>query len=363
MIVENRDVGWNGRPRWTVDSAPRVTIGMEEGPDVYRFSGVAGVVHLPNGELAVADRSNSIRIYNAKGVYRLTVGREGAGPGEFGVISVLRRLGNDSLIVWDFALRRITMLSVEGRVGRTVNGPSLAGFFFGVDFFPDGSLLGVYAPPFDLRHESPGRLTLPLAVLRYDIHTLGTDTLGEVRGATSYVEGGTHPAVISVPFSPEPVALAVDSLVYAGSGYSYEIRTYTVTGELRRILRLARPNPALTHEVIRRYVDRLTRRARGDAARRQIEEQSAKTPYPETLPAYDEIVADSAGELWVSRYPTAAGQANLWTIFDPAGRLIGDVSTPPGFSVFEVGSDYLLGVARDSLDVERVELLGLSKRR
>jgi hypothetical protein len=42
-------------------------------------------------------------------------------------------------------------------------------------------------------------------------------------------------------------------------------------------------------------------------------------------------------------------------IFDPDGRAIGTVESPAGLHVYSIGSDYLLGVRRDTLGVELVE--------
>jgi len=48
--------------------------------------------------------------------------------------------------------------------------------------------------------------------------------------------------------------------------------------------------------------------------------------------------------------------AAVWLVFDPAGRLLGEVEMPAGLEVFEIGEDYVLGLVRDDLDVERLML-------
>lgn len=45
---------------------------------------------------------------------------------------------------------------------------------------------------------------------------------------------------------------------------------------------------------------------------------------------------------------------------DPEGRLLGQIDLPYRFTVYEIGSDYVLGRRVDELDVEHVELYGLN---
>jgi len=49
------------------------------------------------------------------------------------------------------------------------------------------------------------------------------------------------------------------------------------------------------------------------------------------------------------------------SVFDPEGRWLGVVETPAGFTMEEVGRDWVLGVSTDELDVQYVEMWGLVK--
>ncbi|MEJ2204371.1 MAG: hypothetical protein P8170_09690 [Gemmatimonadota bacterium] len=50
-----------------------------------------------------------------------------------------------------------------------------------------------------------------------------------------------------------------------------------------------------------------------------------------------------------------------WAVFDPAGQWLGEVETPRGGRIWEIGSDDLLGTRRDELDVEEVRMYGILK--
>lgn len=51
----------------------------------------------------------------------------------------------------------------------------------------------------------------------------------------------------------------------------------------------------------------------------------------------------------------------VWSVFATDGSWLGTVATPPYFTISEIGSDYLLGVHRDELGVERVRRYRLVK--
>jgi len=54
-------------------------------------------------------------------------------------------------------------------------------------------------------------------------------------------------------------------------------------------------------------------------------------------------------------------ERSTWTVLDPVGRALARVSTPPRTRVLEIGTDYVLGVTLDELDVELVTLWRLRR--
>lgn len=49
------------------------------------------------------------------------------------------------------------------------------------------------------------------------------------------------------------------------------------------------------------------------------------------------------------------------TVFDPEGQVLGFMETPAGLGIFEIGDDYILGLARDDLGVEYVQVWSLER--
>lgn len=86
--------------------------------------------------------------------------------------------------------------------------------------------------------------------------------------------------------------------------------------------------------------------------------------------ALDRVGADSGsvelarvtrgGRIWTTRW--VASDAPLrWTVYDLAGRPVGRLTTPARFEVHDQGQDWVLGVWRDSLDVEYVRSYRLDR--
>lgn len=92
------------------------------------------------------------------------------------------------------------------------------------------------------------------------------------------------------------------------------------------------------------------------------------------MPAFLGFVVSADGHIWaqefrIERAPFGYSPAFpprtapvRWTVYRPDGIELGDVEIPVDFMVSEIGANYVLGVARDELEVERVQMYAISKR-
>jgi len=87
----------------------------------------------------------------------------------------------------------------------------------------------------------------------------------------------------------------------------------------------------------------------------------SEIPFPDVRPAYGRILADSEGAIWVGDFALPGQNAPRWRVFGADGRWLATVDVPNRFRVLAVGTDRVLGVARDELDVERVEVRRLQR--
>jgi hypothetical protein len=147
---------------------------------------------------------------------------------------------------------------------------------------------------------------------------------------------------------------------YAGHNERYEIIRYDATGVPDLFLRLDRPPVPIGPADLARY--KTEELASADASFRQERARSLEEmPYPATFPAFADLIADAAGNLWVLDYPRPGNDERRWAVFAPDGPALGTVTTPPALRVLEIGEDYLLGVWQDELDVEYVRLYRLDR--
>ena len=160
--------------------------------------------------------------------------------------------------------------------------------------------------------------------------------------------------------------------MFVGTNDTWQILAHDPSGRLVMILRRpdVRPEPvddALVERWVEASVERILRSgAEGrEALARSAREELSALPRPPAVPAYENMLADGEGSLWVAdhRPPWQDGEARTWTVFDPDGRMLGAVRTPPGLRVLRVGGDFILGVGRSDMDVETVRMFGLWRGR
>ena len=79
------------------------------------------------------------------------------------------------------------------------------------------------------------------------------------------------------------------------------------------------------------------------------------------------MVRDSADVRIIENLQPPSGSRLDWhigtapTVFDPDGRVLGFLETPAGLAIFEIGDDYILGLARDDLGVQSVQVWPLER--
>jgi hypothetical protein len=361
-ITENEARGLVDKEPWLIDSQPILSIGEKDGGEPYQLYRIRGALRLEDGTVVLADASSAeIRFFDAAGRHLRSVGRPGEGPGEFREIGLLARYGRDSLMVWDAPLWRGTILAADGSSSRVFTLPTTGGgFVFVLDAWEDGSLLGISVGGYSGSDTPSGVRTVEADYLRF-LHSGRVDTVGRFFDGQSFVSTRFGLDVLTMPFGFRALRATQGNHLYYGSSRAFEIRVFTLEGRLRRIVRLnVEPTP-LTGEAVASFVaERLGGETDPDRQRR-MRALYAQIPFPEILPAYGALEVDSEGNLWVGDYAPVGAVPFAWTIFDSEGRMLGRISTPRDVRIFEIGADYLLGVAQDTLGIERVELYRLRK--
>lgn len=360
QIVES-PVDTTALERWRVGGTPTTEIGADDAITLFR---VAGAYRLSDGRIVVADGgSSTLKVFAADGALERAIGGPGEGPGEFRSITHFARLPGDSLGVWDIGNGRLTVFTADGvrvrdmRIGATPGSPRSS--VIGV--FGDGSLLS--RGFIDLGGDEPNGLERHRAELLH-LHADGNvaDSLGAIPGTEAYFhsfEGGF--SIYSVPFARSTEIIAAGDRVHIGDTDRPELRTHAADGTPLRFVRWR----GQQREVRAEDIDRAREHALEDVDDNRsagVERMFADLTMPATMPAFGSIRADDEGNVWVRQYRNEWDEGpSEWLVFDEDGGLRALVELPSGFTPTHIGNDHVLGIMRDELDLEYVQLYTLTK--
>ena len=361
-IVENENPAAGTRLGWRIGAEPTLSIGAAEGDPAYELFRVADATRLPDGRIVVANAGSAeLRMFDASGAHLASWGGQGEGPGEFGLggPSGVGRWPGDSISASDTPARRVSVFDANGEHGRTFSLPVPYWRLIGV--LPDGKLfvgtVSSFRPPDGEFPDGVARIDLEYGIVAAD----GSDhsTLGTHPGA-EWAASAENLSVRPHPFSRSPIYAVWGDLVVIGANDRYEIRAYTTDGLLARIVRrehdVRRPTRADLDAYHARRYESLSGQERSAAL-----SAVADMALTEAFPAFNTIRVDDLEYLWVEEYRRLGETDRVWTVFDPTGRVLGLLETPPGLRIFEIGPDYLLGATYDELGVEYVQLWPLAR--
>jgi hypothetical protein len=367
QIVQNTTPLWAEGGGWQLSDAPVLSIGELEGDPNYQLYQVNDALRLSDGRIVVANSGSSeLRFYDSKGRFKKAVGGKGGGPGEFQGLASLWALADDSLFTYDFRNYRVSFFDPSGEFLRSFQLQNLTGGRSSPNMvgpFADGSLL-IRARTMQFSPQTEGGLRRDSVIyLRCDPDGALLDSLGWFPGPEWYVKSDEGiMAASSLAFGRSPVAAAFADAFYFGPSDSYEIARYDGSGELQRVIRRTHQLLDVTPEDIEHWIDERLTDVDDENQRIFWGQLYADMPFPQTMPAYQRLVIDDDGDLWVEEYQRPGDERPHWTVFDAQGVMLGEVETPARFRVYQIGSDFVLGRSTDELDVERVQLYKLKGR-
>jgi len=369
-IIENAKPTEGSRV-WQVGTMPESTIGIHEGEAPYMLHQVEDATKLSDGRILVANRGDDeLRVYDASGNWMESWGGRGEGPGEFDDLTHVDAWPGDSIVAWSGPGSSISVFDSEGNFGRSFKLESVHEGPFGGYVFPaavtaTGSILAGQNPSVFDRvvveiRGADGRLLSSLGEHPGIEHHRVEFVSGSDRGVTMY-EVIFGPTVAQVPWG--------DLIIHSLNSH-YEIRAFADDGTLARIVRRDHEARAPSNEEIEAYIEERLSSYPANWAPDQIETYVAEqrrlyqsVPVAENMPAFTSVIVDKLDHLWVEQYelPGEERPGSLWTVFDAQGRVQGFVETPDALEIFEIGEDYILGLWRDELEVEYVQVWELER--
>lgn len=357
------------QPRWQASEAPRLSetphlelVSDDSDTETVLYQ-VTDVAVVPDGRIVVANRGDaSIRLYDSSGEIVWSAGGQGDGPGEF---RDLRGVSNRSGELWAYQSlpHPIHVFSMAGEYQRSVPTPSWSGpWLMGV--LADGAIVAIDSPTGS--SESPVFSQVSPLVISRDG---GLDTLA-VLPANHVVNTSLGPEWQGL--GPTLAVAASEGHVYAGFGATWDIGVWDQSGQLVRRIQRDWVPAQITSSHRQAYNRSLVEQGEGDPRLEEAYRQLAEDMiYPDSHPAFDRIVPDASGRLWVQRpqveppwseaidYNPVRPHPSDWDLFDADGVWLGTLTLPARFRVMDVGTDYVAGVAKDDLDVEKVQVWGL----
>ena len=367
-IVESRTARWSDADAWTIDDRPALTIGDEAGDAAYQFSLVRGMLRLPNGQIIVSDdRVGRLWFFDASGTLLKSTGGSGQGPGEFG-FSVLRiwRAPSRELLVPDGGNNRTNVFDESGTFLRSIQlvpSPDVPQVD-PIGVFADGNLLamGVAGGPTSAPAAPAWTVTREYVYFRYSID-------GALRGRILSLPGRPQHfysfagsvGSTAVPLTAEHLVAVRGDTVLAYRGPREEVELWTQDGQLRRIIRWEGAPDRRVADVWDRYKAAALDAEGVTPFGRQAYAHffSLNLPLPEIVPSTERLLVDADENLWALRYRLPWESDYRWDVISPDGEWLGTVESPRDFTIHQIGPDFVLGVHRDSLGVQRVRVHSL----
>ena len=364
-IVSNDRPPPDSRLPWTFGAQPSLSIGAVEGDETDQLFRIRDATRLADGRIVIANGgSNELRVFNPDGSHSATWGGRGEGPGEFtsGGPTAVALWPGDSIAAPN-AGPRLSLFDMNGNHGRDVAFDATRSNV--LDLLPAGRI--VSKGSLLLHPDGSGKQG---RLVRYYTEWTVLDANGTLQASLGQfpltedwvamvdADGSTWES--PHPFGRGTVGAVWGDLVAIAVQDSYEIKAFAADGSLVRIVRRAGDPRTATQADQDEYFARLVA-DRPPEERAEALRSVRDVPLVDSYPAFEGILADRVGYLWVREYRMFGEGNAVWTVFDSEGRVQGLVETPAGLNVFEIGGDYVLGSATDELGVEYVQVWALSR--
>ena len=363
-IVESLAAAWSPAEAWRVATSPQFDIGGAEGDPTQQLFGVVDAARLSDGRIVVANGgSQELLFYDTAGDHLLTAGGRGGGPGEFQSMRWVE-LAGDSLLVADRQPSTLAVFNLRGGFVRSERYEAAAP----VGRFADGSVLATQTDFFEDLQD--GLFRPPSTLLRLGSDGEAADTLGSAPGNEGFLRVGDQMvSVFRLPFARQTWTIVRGETFYVADSDRYEIGVYGIDGSLQASIRRSFENLVATEADLDVYIESRISAAGDNEARREAARGLRVFPMPETFPAFGwnvtgraaPVLIDDLGNLWVLEYNRPGDEEYRWSVYDPAGGLLGEVTFPVVLEPMHIGDDFVLGKWRDDLDVEHVLLYELIK--
>ncbi|HEX5829740.1 MAG TPA: 6-bladed beta-propeller [Gemmatimonadaceae bacterium] len=348
VLVRNPAQGvWDSASAWRIVEELRIGSEDAEGPEM--FGSIADLDVDTLGRVYVLEgQTQELRVFDSTGAHVRTIGRKGAGPGEFRNATAVRLRGDGTFWVVDPGNARFSLFDTSGTYLRAARRES--GFYM----IPWGGFVDSIGDIAEQTRAYPREGESRSVMVRYDSLGVARDTIELPEHEGQYFtitnEKGLRIVTTDIPFSPVGI-LHLDRRGYVWFGVSdrYRIVQRDLAGDTVRIIeREATPRGVSASEIddeVKR-LEWFTRQG-GTLDRGRI---------PSVHPLFGQVFVDDDGHLWVRPDAPRAEQGFSFDVYDPEGRYLGRATSAVqiGWRKPVVRGNRLYAVLADSLGVESV---------
>jgi hypothetical protein len=347
-------------PAWSLDPAPLLDLGTVDEGGPTDFYGVVDVRFLPGDRLVVANQgSEELRFFSLAGEHLHTAGQRGNGPREFKGLAMVRPRA-DSLVTYDGGNDRFSVRGPWGEYARSFRLEWFSGLISPEDILDGDRILTVTGRSM-VELEGSGIVVDTALISVYDMEGRLVDSVARLPHNARFVSwSGDMKTTLSAPFIPWGSVAAADGGFCFTFGPAVEVRCYALDGTLRRIARVDQAPRTVTSADIDAFWADAEDHSTREEYKRYLARFRESMPFPDLASAFDRILTDDRGRMWVRRYAPYGDEPVPWWIFRDGG-VVATLAVPRGVRIFDVWDGRVSAVWRDDFDVEHVRLYRLDE--
>jgi len=280
-----------------------------------------------DGNVYVCDGdANHIKKFNKEGKFIETIGRSGAGPGEFGMPGLIE-VSKDRLVLWESVNRRISVLNLEGKF--------IKGFRFS----------GANERPMDIKGLPGGQIIIEIEKTdfsnekypqecRIDLYSPDMEFIKTIYSRKLYRAKPIMKPRVSVPQPFNPMVhwdVSPEGRVVIGFSAKYEIEVFDpLDGKILSFFHKYTPVKVNNKDKEDHFSKFWVREFKADGSSRirigAPDYIANNTEFPKYKPAFNSIIIDSEENIWVHTYKENRDEENRYfDVFDKEGQFINHV--------------------------------------